>query len=517
MLKPFIFLLLLATTVTAQDRDLLVGLGGIAHETNTFNPRKTTLADFARGLRGAKGILRGQEILDEYTGGTNLTAGYIEGARLNGLELYPTILAGPQTIGMVTDEAFDALTQELIERLQAAPKLDGILLYLHGTMVAESYPHADAEVVRRVRTAFGNDIPIVVTHDFHANVSKEIVEAATAVITYKENPHIDARERGVHSARILANTILGKVKPTSAIEKPALFYNLVFQNTNTEPLKPIVDESRRMERNPTILAASVSAGYQWSDIPAMGPSVVVVTDNDPELARREAKRLADMLLAVSDQLVLDLPSPMEAVKMAMDADEFPITLMDTGDNIGGGSPGDSTFILYQLLEQRAEGWVVVINDREANEAAFAAGIDGKFDKLVGGKADSMHGHPVRIRGRVKSLHDGRFVEPEVRHGGGRYWNMGLTSVIEVEGSTRDLPNILMLTSKRVIPFSLHQMRSCGVYPEKQKILVAKGVIAPRAAYEPISAQVIAVDSPGVTSVNPKHFTFKRARPDLVAR
>lgn len=509
--------MLLATTVAAQDRHLLVGLGGIAHETNTFNPRKTTLADFARGLRGAKGILRGQEILDEYTGGTNLTAGYIEGAKRNGLDLYPTILAGPQTIGTVTDEAFETLTQELIERLQAAPKLDGILLYLHGTMVAESYPHADAEVVRRVRNVFGNDIPIVVTHDFHANVSEEIVEEATAVITYKENPHLDAKERGAHSARILADTILGKVKPTSAIKKPALFYNLVFQNTNAAPLKPIVDESRRMEQNPKILAASVSAGYQWSDIPAMGPSVIVVTDNDPELARREAKRLADMLLAVSDQLVLDLPSPLEAVKMAMDTDEFPITLMDTGDNIGGGSPGDSTFILDQLLEQKVGGWVVVITDREANEAAFSAGIDGKFDMLVGGKSDSMHGNPVRIRGRVKSLHDGRFVEPEVRHGGGRYWDMGLTSVIEVEGSTRDLPNILMLTSKRVIPFSLHQLISCGVYPERQKILVAKGVIAPRAAYEPISAQVIAVDSPGVTSVNPKHFTFKHARPDLAAR
>ena len=125
----------------------------------------------------------------------------------------------------------------------------------------------------------------------------------------------------------------------------------------------------------------------------------------------------------------------------------------------------------------------------------------------------MHGHPVRIRGRVKSLHDGRFVEPEVRHGGGRYWDMGLTSVIEVEGSTRDLPNILMLTSKRVIPFSLHQMRSCGVYPERQKILVAKGVIAPRAAYEPISAQVIAVDSPGVTSSQPEalHFQTRPSR------
>ena len=249
----------------------------------------------------------------------------------------------------------------------------------------------------------------------------------------------------------------------------------------------------------------------------MGPSVVVITDNYPELARSEAKRLAGMLMAVRDQLVLKLPSPAEAVRMAMASDKFPVSFMDTGDNIGGGSSGDSTFILAELLKQKAEGWVVVISDQEANEAAFAAEVDGAFDILVGGKTDDMHGKPLRIRGRVKSLHDGRFVEPEVRHGGGRFWDMGPTSVIEVEGSTRDLSNILMLTSKRVIPFSLHQLISCGVYPERQKILVAKGTIAPLAAYEPISAKVITVDSPGVTAVNPKHFTFKHARPELVGK
>ena len=508
--------LLLPLALWAADPPApVVGLGGIVHETNTFNPKKTTVEDFEKGLRGAKGILRGQEIFDEYTDANNTTAGHIAGAKQHGLRLHATLIAGPQTIGIVTKQAFDVLTQELIERLEAAPKLDGILLYLHGTMVAEGHPHADAEVVRRVRKVFGDDIPIVVTSDFHANVSEEIVELATAVVTYKENPHLDAKERGIQSARILADTIRGKVKPVSAIEKPELFYNIIFQNTNREPLKSITDESRRLEKNPKILAASVSAGYQWSDIPAMGPSVVVVTDNDPALARREAKRLADMLMAVEDQLVLDLPSPAEAVKAAMAGGEFPVTLMDTGDNIGGGSSGDSTFILAELLKQKANGWVVVISDAEANEAAFAAGVNGAFDQLVGGKTDTFHGKPVRMRGRVKSLHDGRFVEPEVRHGGGRYWDMGPTAVIEAEGSTRDLPNVLLLTKKRVIPFSLHQLISCGVYPRRQKILVAKGTIAPRAAYEPVSAKVIAVGSAGVTAVNPKHFDFKHARRSLV--
>ncbi len=505
-------LLVLAGWLPAQKP--VVAIGGIVHETNTFNASKTDMAVFEESIRGASGILRGQAIVDELSDSNDTMTGFIQGAAANGLEVYPTILAGPQTLGTVNGDTFDALTQELIERLQSTPKLDGILLFLHGTMVAESHPHADAEVVRRIRAQLGDGIPIVVAHDFHANVSEEIVKLTTALVTYKQNPHLDAKQAGEQAARILADTIAGRVKPVQAIEKPPMMYNLIFQNTYAEPFKSVTDESIRLERNPKILAASVPGGYQWSDIPAMGPSVIVVTDNDPELARREAKRLADMLWGTRDKLRLDMPDPAEAVRRAMAAPKFPVSLMDAGDNIGGGSPGDSTLILDELLKQKATGWVVVMCDPEANEAAFRVGVGGAFDALVGGKTDSQHGKPVRVRGRVRSLSDGRFLETEARHGGGRDWDMLPTAVVEVEGSTRDLPNIVMLTRKRIIPFSLHQLISQGIYPERQRILVAKGTIAPRAAYEPISAEVIAVDSPGVTAVNPRYFEFRNVREGL---
>jgi microcystin degradation protein MlrC len=134
--------------------------------------------------------------------------------------------------------------------------------------------------------------------------------------------------------------------------------------------------------------------------------------------------------------------------------------------------------------------------------------------MVGGKTDRLHGDPVRIRGRVKSIYDGKYLETGIRHGGQRYLDQGLTVVIEAEGSTRDLPNLLLLTTNRQTPFSLHQLISCGVYPERQKILVVKAAIAFRAAYEPIAAQIIEVDTGGVTAVNPAHFTWKRARRPL---
>src|SRR5262249_54891618 len=163
-----------------------------------------------------------------------------------------------------------------------------------------------------------------------------------------------------------------------------------------------------------------------------------------------------------------------------------------------GSAGDSTFILSELLRQKAQGWVVTIADRAAVQAAAQSGIGGLFEQEVGGRTDRLHGTPVRVRGRVKSLHEGKYIESNGDHGSGRYHDQGVTAVIEVDGSTRDLANLLVLTTERSMPNSLHQVISCGIYPERQKILVAKGAIAPRAAYEPIAARIIEVDSPGAT-------------------
>ena len=507
-------ILLICCTLGFSQTKPIIGIGGIVHETNTFNPKKTTLADFEAGIGGANGTLRGNDILRLSANANNTPAGFIEGAAQHGLTLFPTIVAGPQTIGIVLDSAFETLTKELIDRLKQAPHLDGILLFLHGTMVAESYPHADAEIVRRVRRAFGDQLPLIVVHDFHANVSEEIVRMTTALITYKECPHLDAKDRGVQAAKLMADVVAGRVKPTQALVKPPMLFNILFHNTYAAPLKPITDQSKRLERQPKILAASVAGGYQYADILAMGPSVVVVTDNDPALAKREAERLGNMLWNLRDQLTLKAPSAAEAVTMAMENGKFPVTLMDAGDNIGGGSAGDSTYILSELLKQKAAGWVVVISDASAAQTAIQSGVGGQFDMAVGGKTDNLHGDSVRVKGRVKGIHDGRFVETAVRHGGGRYWDMGVSAVIEVEGSTPDLPNLILLTPKRIIPFSLNQLNSVGIIPSQMRILVAKGTIAPRAAYEPVSARIIEVDSGGVTGVNPARFRYEHIRPNL---
>ncbi len=508
-ITTFLVLLFDACLLGAQPRQPHIAIAGMMHESNSFNPAKTGLADFGWPLRTSR-----EEFFRKNALSSTELSGYIEGARRFDLDLYPTVVVSADPKGPVTDEAFNTITTEMIRQLQAVPQLDGVLLALHGAMVVERYPSGDTELLRRVREALGKEIPIVVTHDFHANISPEIVALSNALLTYKENPHIDTKECGIHAARIMAEMVRGKVKPVQAVVKPPMVYNIVYQYTKRPPLLPIVEESRRLEQNPKILAVSVAGGYQYADVPQIGPSVVVVTDNDPALAQREAQRLSDMLWATRNKLVLNLPDAAAGVRLAMSSESVPVALMDLGDNIGGGSAGDGTFLLQELLRQRAQGWVVVIADAEAVSAAMRAGVGQPFDFVVGGKTDHLHGVPTRVRGLVRSLHVGRYIETEVRHGGGRYHDMGLTAVIEGRDSTPDRANLLVLTTYHSTPDSLQQLISVGVYPMRQNILVVKGAIAPRAAYEPVAARIIAVDTPGLTAVNPARFTFKRARRPL---
>ena len=153
-------------------------------------------------------------------------------------------------------------------------------------------------------------------------------------------------------------------------------------------------------------------------------------------------------------------------------------------------------------------------DPEGVRRALEVGVGGRFDAQVGGKSDDLHGRPVPIAGRVKLLYDGKYVETAARHGGMRYHNQGPTAVIHVDGSSDEDPSLVLLNSRRHPPFSLGQLTSAGIQPEARKIIVVKAAVAFRAAYEPIAGDIIEVDTPGLTAVNPSRFDYKRARADL---
>ena len=477
-----------------------VGIASLNHESNTFASFPTTYSDFR--------FVRGQEIIEQYRSTFHEVGGFIAGAEEYGYEMVPLMGAVATPAGAVEAEAYEALMDELLGLISGAMPLDGLLLGLHGAFVAEGFPQGDGETTRRVRELVGPDFPVIVTHDYHGNVPPQLVEDATALIIYKTCPHIDQRERGLQAAELLTRTVRGEAQPVSSIAKPELVYNIAFHNTNMRPMKPVMDAAIELERQPGILATSIAAGYQYADVPWMGPCIVVVADGDQDMADREAQRLADMMWSTRDELLPKIPGPAEAVEMAIASEEKPVSMMEMGDNIGGGSAGDATFVLEELLRQGANAWVTALYDPEAVEACAAAGIGARLTLPVGGKVDDEHGPTLTVEGTVRTLHDGKFIETEVRHGGGRDWDQGLTAVLATSGG------LLVLDSRRTPPMSFNQLRSVGIMPEQQEIFVAKGSVAPRAAYEPVSARIIEVDSGGATSISRPPEAFRLARRGL---
>jgi microcystin degradation protein MlrC len=483
-----------------------VGIAGLIHESNTFSVIPTTLDDFQ--------VWESQALIDHFAPTFHEIAGYIAGAKEFDYEIHPLIAANATPAGPLTAETYETLVGKLLVALKNASGWDGLLLALHGAMVAEGFSHADAETVHRVREAVGPDFPLVVTHDYHGNVPEQLVTDVDALIIYKTNPHIDQRERGLQAASILSRTIRGEVKPVGAIAKPEVLFNIAYHNTSRPPMQPLMQAAINLEKKPGILACSIAAGYQYADVPAMGPSIVVVADGDPELAQREVDQLGQMMWDIRDQLIPDVPDPATAVRRAAASERTPVVLFDLGDNIGGGSSGDATVLLKELIDQNADGWVVTICDPEAVNACAQAGIGATVSLSVGGKRNDMHGPTLSITGKVRTLHDGSYEETERRHGGGRYFNQGLTAVLEVGKKVPDRGGFLILNSRRSSPNSIHQITCVGIQPQQQRILVAKGAVAPRAAYEPICAEVIEVDTPGATAINRSPDEYHQARNTL---
>jgi microcystin degradation protein MlrC len=174
--------------------------------------------------------------------------------------------------------------------------------------------------------------------------------------------------------------------------------------------------------------------------------------------------------------------------------------MDVGDNVGGGSPGDSTFLFQEVLRQGVANALVILYDPEAVQACVEAGVRGTVRIATGG---------IDLSGTVRTLSDGRYIETQVRHGGWTYNDQGVTAVVETAQQ-----HTIVLTSRRMAPMSLEQVLSLGIHPERKRILIVKGVVAPRAAYAPIAAEILLVDTPGVTAADPADFQYRRRRRPL---
>lgn len=478
-----------------------IAIGGIMHESNTFAPQPADRQRFEEGS-----LTTGAAMLPVWQDAHHEMGGFIVGAKTYGYDLIPTVMAWATPAGPVTDDVFDEIVSGIVVEAKQN-HADGLLIALHGAMVTAKHPSADTEVLRHIREAFP-DKPIAVSLDYHGNVSPQMADYADIIVGYQTYPHIDQRERGLLAAQLLTRTIKKEIKPVTAVAKRAMILNLLGQATHREPMVSLMAKARQAENRPGMLSVSIMAGFPYADVPVMGPAVIAVHDGDRATAQAVAEELAEKMWEVRHELNVPCPSPAEAVSLGLASNRTPVLLIDLGDNIGGGSAGDGTVLLAEILKQKVANTITVLYAPNAVQAAKNLGVGKYFTGMVGGALDKLHGPPVRVSGIIQSIHDGKWIETEARHGGRRHNDQGETVVLTIDG-----PNTLVLNSLRTPPFSLGQLTSLGLDPRSARMIVIKAAVAYKAAYEPIAGKIIEVDTPGVTAINPKHFFYKHiARP-----
>jgi microcystin degradation protein MlrC len=254
-----------------------------------------------------------------------------------------------------------------------------------------------------------------------------------------------------------------------------------------------------------VLSHSLLLGFPYADVPEMGSAALVVTDANPALAARLAAGLGEDMWGRKEQFAPTFISPRLAVNAVLQSADR-VLLLDMGDNIGGGSPGHGTLLLEELQNRGVSPAFVCLYDPESVQKADAAGVGASVHLSLGGEGDGLHGGLLMATCRVISLHDGKFKETAARHGGFLEFDQGRTAVVETERGIT-----VMLTSRRVPPFSLEQLHSCGIDPKSFRVLVAKGVIAPLAAYGPVVDRWIMVNTPGVTCADMTQLPFHHRR------
>jgi microcystin degradation protein MlrC len=473
-----------------------IAVGGIVHETNTFAPQHTPLEAFSRS--------EGAGMIERWRGTHSSLGGALRGLDDAGCVAVPLLYATAMPSGLVTREAYAALLDGLLERLRAAAPLDGVLLVLHGAMVAEGQDDCEGEILQRVRAAAS--CPVVSVLDMHGSLTDAMVAAADGLVAFNQNPHVDTYERGLEAAVLLGRILDGSVTPTKALVRLPLLLNALATGTARLPLSAVHEQADIFRQDRRVLNVSIMGGFAYSDVCDAGVSILVTTDNDAALAQEMAQALAAVAWQHREAARDTGVSVQEAVRRAVAATAFPVVLADIGDNVGGGSPGDGTFLLRELLAAGAQDAVVVLADPQVVEQAAQAGIGAEISVSVGGKVDSWHGEPVSVRGVVELLSDGRFTTGGKDHFANIYGTaveMGRCARLRVGGVT------LLLTERKTPPGDLAQLRSQGITPEAQKIIVVKSTIAFRGAYEPIAAQIIEVDTPGLCATSLQNFPYQK--------
>ncbi|HEV2073224.1 MAG TPA: M81 family metallopeptidase [Thermomicrobiales bacterium] len=382
-----------------SDRDVRIGIGGIAIESSTFSPLLSTQENFL--------ILRGDEIATSYP--------YFESGTFEGRDdvtWLGTLKARSIPGGPVDAASYDAMKGELLERLEQVLPLDGFFFDIHGAMSVVGMDDAEGDLITAIRDVVGPGCIISAGMDLHGNVSEVLVGVVDIFTAYRQAPHVDAMETKARAVRHLLMLLDEGIRPLRAwVRIPVV---LPGERTSTfwEPGKTVYGKLTESDAVDGVLDASLWVGYVWADQPrASATTVVTGTDTDSivseaeKIARRywDARQAFDFGVPVGDA---DW-----TIDQALSLKQKSVIISDSGDNPTAGGAGDIPLMVERLLArpELASGertaLVAAVPNAEAVATAMGAGEGAEVTVTIGGVYDPVNGYSLELSGTVYSVYE----------------------------------------------------------------------------------------------------------------
>ena len=471
----------------------------LATETNTFSPIFIDRRGFEDSLYAPPG--------QHPETPTLCTAPITVGRRVcreKGWTLIEGTAAWADPAGLVNRATYESLRDEILGQLAAALPVDAVVLGLHGAMVADGYDDPEGDLLARVRAMVGPGVLVCAELDPHSHLTAKRVAAADFFTVFKEFPHTDFVDRAEDLWRIAVDTLEGRVRPVMSVFDCRMID--VFP-TSREPMRGFVDRMLAIEREDAkVLSLSAIHGFMAGDVAEMGTKMIAVTDGAPEHGAALAERLGRELFANRGRHMMPMLDEVEAVARAMAATSGPVVIADVWDNPGGGTAGDATVLLRELMARGAEGVAVgTIWDPVAVQLCFVAGEGATIPLRFGAKSAPLTGDPVDATVEVKRLVPGaemRFGESLVPFGDAARVRLVGTG-IEV-----------ILNTVRAQSFDPSLFTAVGIDPLTQKILVIKSTNHFHAAFAPIASEVIYCSAGQPYPNDPARTAYRKVRRDI---
>lgn len=483
-----------------------IAIGSFAHESNGFGNTFVTAEQLAANTLERAAITERHHRSHTYLGGF-----YVAAAEL-GVQIVPTLMTTLKPSGPCLQEAYelfrDRLVSTLLEEYEKEP-YDGIALFMHGACAAIGHPDVEWEILSMLRKKLGRALPIGLVMDLHGNLSQEMTALCDIAMGCKCYPHTDEYDQGYNMFHLLVDKIeKGYDTYCSLVKLP--WHMVPAQGvTLNGPARDVQQLCIQHEQeDPELLAASFFQGFPYTDVPICSVSFLT-TAKTKECAHRHAKELAAYAWNRRADFAVPLYSAEEAVAQALEAGKTqkkPILINESADNPGGGTPGDGTYLLREMLRVNVPSAYGFIFDPEVAKLAKQAGVGNYLSCKLGGKTDNFHGEPIELKDAyIKSISDGSFIRKNPMGYGGKN-SLGTTACLVV-GNVQ-----IVVCSMRTQTFDEGPF-TCGCVDwTVLDIIALKSAQHFKGWWADKVSTIIPCESPGLQTANLKLLSFNQADP-----